>query len=88
MLWRFWKIGYYCDTPHMVLYVVIAVVALFVVCILLEKVRMLLFKVLFIDKLCDIVGKIIDKVFNFIILHIDGRTAKEINKENEFGEKS
>lgn len=88
MLWRFWKIGYNCDTAHMVLYVVIAVIALFVVCILLERVRMLLFKILFIDKLCDLVGKIIDKAFNFIIAHVDGRAAKEIKKEDVFGENS
>lgn len=87
MLWRFWKIGYYCDTPHMVLYVVIAVISLFVVCILLERVRMLLFKVLFIDKLCDLVGKAIDAAFEFIIVHIDGKGANELKSENDFGEK-
>lgn len=88
MLWRFWKIGYYCDTAHMVLYVVIAVIALFIVCILLERVRMLLFKVLFIDKLCELIGKVIDEFFKLIIDHIDDSSDKDIQKENEFGQKT
>lgn len=79
MLWRFWKIGYYCDTVDMVFYVCLAVLVLFVVCILLERGRMLLFKLLYIDRLCDFVGKYVDMAVEFIIDRINNEPKEAIS---------
>lgn len=79
MLWRFWKIGYYCDTVDMVFYVCLAVLVLFIVCILLERGRMLLFKLLYIDRLCDFVGKYVDMAVGFVIDRINDEPKEAIS---------
>ncbi|MGM9637231.1 MAG: acyltransferase [Eubacteriales bacterium] len=60
MLWRFKSLAY-LPTLQMVGGVVLAVLILFALCILLERMRMLLFRLLFIDKLLDFVGSLLDK---------------------------
>ena len=88
MLYRFWKLGYFSDTLEMAYYVVVAVAVLFVVCILLERIRMLLFKILQIDRLTEVVGKAADSFVGFIIglfnsdsLPADDGTASENRRE-------
>ncbi len=67
MLWRFCKIGYNLDTLEMVYYVCVAVLILFAVCIILERIRMLLFKLLQIDKLTLFIGNSIDSLISKLL---------------------
>ena len=67
MLWRFWKIGYDLDTPEMVYYVCVAVFILFAVCIILERIRMLIFKLLQIDRLTTFIGNSIDNLISKLL---------------------
>lgn len=60
MLWRFKSLAY-LPTLQMVGGVFLAVLILFTLCILLERIRMLLFRLLSINKLLDFVGSLIDK---------------------------
>ncbi|MGM9679953.1 MAG: acyltransferase [Eubacteriales bacterium] len=73
MLWRFKSIAY-LPTLQMVGGVLLAVLILFVLCILLERTRMLLFRLLYIDKLLDFVGSLIDKGIGWLT---DGRKKEK-----------
>lgn len=66
LLWRFRSLAY-LDTGPMVLGVLAAVLILFVICIALELIRSLLFKVLWIDRLLLWIGDKLDLLVDFIV---------------------
>lgn len=73
MLWRFKSLAF-LPTLQMVGGVILAVLMLFTLCILLERIRMLLFRLLYIDKLLDLVGGLIDKGVGWLT---DGHKKEE-----------
>ncbi|MBO4356525.1 MAG: acyltransferase [Clostridia bacterium] len=85
MYLRFWRAGYYDKTPQMLAHVVLAVILLYFTCFALEKLRQLIFKYSFIDKLTDMAGDGIDKLINLMISDKD-HSKKPVTENAEVSE--
>ncbi len=85
MYLRFWKVGYYENTWQMFIHVLAAVFVIYITCVILEKIRQLLFKYTFFDKLIEITGNGIDKLFGIltkdkVIIHPASDNKNQNNK--------
>ena len=85
MYLRFWKVGYYENTWQMFIHVLAAVLVIYITCVILEKIRQLLFRYTIFDKLIEITGNGIDKLFS--ILTKDKAITSPASNDNNLNNK-
>jgi len=73
------RIHTYIDDSNFVLFIlfiVSIVVAIFLICILIDKVRIIIFKTIKVDKMSEKIGEIIEKLINIIYMKFEKKVQK------------